>query len=274
MIQIDSKSLKQIWDIQVELLLEVDRICEKCQIRYHISDGTLIGAVRHHGHIPWDDDADVSMLREEYEKFREACKKELDQTKYYFQEQGLTEGYRWGYGKIRKKGTVFIKPGQEHLPYEQGICIDIFPIDGVPDGYISYVLHDFKCFCYRKIFWSEVGKTVEKNPFIRIAYRLLALIPFDVVCKSFQKFIEKSNQRAGQRVRLLVYQQPRGGRGNKREWYLYSSEYQFDGHVLKGIAEYDEYLNYIYGNYKELPPIEERTVHPAAQLELGAAGPD
>lgn len=99
----------------------------------------MLGAVRHGGYIPWDDDADVALLREEYEKFREACKTELDTSRFYFQDHRNTKGYRWGYGKLRRKNTLFLREHQEHMPYKQGIFIDIFPLDSVPDNYILEV---------------------------------------------------------------------------------------------------------------------------------------
>ena len=107
MIQINPETLRHIQEIQLEMLVEVDRICKKKQIRYNIIAGTLLGAVRHGGYIPWDDDADVAFLRPEYEKFRQAVKTELDTSRFYFQDSRRTRGYRWGYGKLRRKNTVF-----------------------------------------------------------------------------------------------------------------------------------------------------------------------
>lgn len=98
--------LRQVQLIQLEMLKEVDRICRLCNIRYNIIAGTLLGAVRHKGYIPWDDDADVAFLREEYEKFRTACEKELDHSRFYFQDHRNTTGYRWGYGKLKKRNRV------------------------------------------------------------------------------------------------------------------------------------------------------------------------
>ena len=83
MIHLNNEQLRQLQMIELEMLLEVDRICKKCGIKYNIIGGTLLGSVRHKGFIPWDDDADVAMLREEYEKFKKACKKELDTTRFY-----------------------------------------------------------------------------------------------------------------------------------------------------------------------------------------------
>ena len=92
MLEINNEMLRQIQMVQLEMLEEVDRICKKCNIHYNIIAGTLLGAVRHGGYIPWDDDADVAMLREEYEKFRKACKTELDASRFEFQDDRRTRG--------------------------------------------------------------------------------------------------------------------------------------------------------------------------------------
>ena len=84
MIELDEETLKKVQKIELELLLEFDRICRKNNIKYSITGGTLLGAVRHGGFIPWDDDADVSMLRVEYEKFVKVCDTELDKVGFIF----------------------------------------------------------------------------------------------------------------------------------------------------------------------------------------------
>ena len=92
MIQLDDNMLRKLQMIQLEMLTEVDRICRKCNIQYNIIAGTLLGAIRHKGYIPWDDDADVAFLRPEYEKFRDACKSELDKSRFIFQDHRNTKG--------------------------------------------------------------------------------------------------------------------------------------------------------------------------------------
>ena len=115
------EELRAVQLVELELLCEVDRVCRKCGINYRIIAGTLLGAVRHGRFIPWDDDADVGFLREEYEQFRTACETELDTSKFYFQDHRNTPGYRWGYGMLSRKGTEFMRRGQELVPYEQGL---------------------------------------------------------------------------------------------------------------------------------------------------------
>jgi lipopolysaccharide cholinephosphotransferase len=259
--------LRAVQLTQLELLCEVDRICHKCGITYRIIAGTLLGAVRHGGFIPWDDDADVAFLRKEYEQFRHACETELDTSRFYFQDHRNTQGYRWGYGKLRRKGTEFVRLNQEHMPYEQGIFIDIFPIDNVPDNYVLRSFQSFRCFIYRKIFWSEVGKNIARG-LERIAYILLSKIPVAAVYKSFDKFIAKSNKRESKWVRILTFPTPTKDFGYKRKWAYKPVEYTFESVKLFGIAEYDEYLTFKFGDYMALPPENQRKTHPVSKLKL------
>ncbi len=268
MIQLNDEILRKIQLIQLEMLIEVDRICKKCDINYNIIAGTLLGAIRHKGYIPWDDDADVALLRPEYEKFRIACKTELDKSRFYFQDHRNTKGYRWGYGKLRKKNTLFLRKYQEHMPYEQGIFIDIFPLDGVPDNYFLRSMKNFECFCVRKILWSKVGKIAEKNFWKRQVYKILERIPENKVFRYYHRMICNANHQKTRMVRILMFPTPNNEYGYYRNWYENSTDTNFEGVVFQGIKDYDSYLNFKFGNYMELPPIEDRKVHPVSKIVL------
>lgn len=268
MIHLDNETLRQLQLIQLEMLIEVDRICKKCDIHYNIIAGTLLGAVRHRGYIPWDDDADVAFLRSEYEKFREACKTELDVTRFYFQDHRNTEGYRWGYGKLRRKDTLFLREYQEHMPYEQGVFIDIFPLDGVPNNYIMRCFHNFHCFCVRKILWSEVGKFAEQSLLMRKWYFILSKIPLKIVFKHYNKMIKHSNRNNNELVRILLFPTPNSIYGYYKKWYEQSMPIQFEKRFFEGIKDYKEYLNFKFGDFMKLPPREKRKVHPVSSIHL------
>jgi lipopolysaccharide cholinephosphotransferase len=268
MIHLDEKTLRQVQLIQLEMLMEVDRICRKCNIKYNIIAGTLLGAVRHGGFIPWDDDADVALLRPEYEKFREACKTELDTTRFYFQDHRSTEGYRWGYGKLRRKNTLFLREHQEHMPYEQGIFIDIFPLDGVPDNYLFRCIHNLQCTIIRKVLWSAVGRKADKNVIMRRLYGHLYKIPTSIVFNCYHKLIDKSNRKKTKMVRILMFPTPNKKYGYYRKWYEESSNIKFENHYFKGIREYNEYLTFKFGDYMTLPEENQRKVHPVSDIKL------
>lgn len=265
---ISDDELRQIQNIQKELIGEVKRICKKRGIHFNMVGGTMLGAIRHKGYIPWDDDADIGFLRTEYEKFREACKTELNHEKYYMQDLRDTEGYRWGYGKLRRKGTEFIRLGQEFMPYEQGISIDLMPFDNVPDHWMARRVHFFCCFLYRKVFWSEVGSREEKNAWIRALYKVLRLIPMPLVVKSYQCFIDIGQKKKSKLVRILTFPTPKGVFGYERKWYTELTAYPFDEMMLPGAKDYDGYLRVKYGNYLEWPAPEKRKTHPVSKLTV------
>lgn len=268
MVELDSKALRHLQLIQLEMLIEVDRICKKCGIKYNIIAGTLLGAVRHGGYIPWDDDADVAFLRAEYERFREACETELDTRRFYFQDHRNTEGYRWGYGKLRRKETIFLREHQEHMPYEQGVFIDIFPLDGVPDNYIKRCWHNFHCFCIRKMLWAEVGRIADKNFFMRKWYGILSHIPRTIIFYRYEKLANKSNQERTCMVRILLFPTPNREYGYYRRWYEESSPITFEKIVFQGIKDHKEYLSFKFGEFMKLPSIEQRKVHPVSKIKL------
>lgn len=260
--------LRAVQLIELEMLVEVDRICKKHKIHYNIIAGTLLGAVRHGGYIPWDDDADVAMLRPEYEKFRRACKAELDTDRFYFQDHRNTEGYRWGYGKLRRKDTLFLREHQEHMPYEQGVFIDIFPLDGVPDNYFLRSIQNLECFCVRKLLWARVGKIAEKNFWKRQLYALLDKIPEQDIFRHYREMVRRANRRKTRMVRILTFPTPNDEWGYYRCWYENSADTEFEGIIFQGIKDYDSYLSFKFGDYMELPPMEERKVHPVSGLRV------
>ncbi len=265
---LDNETLRKLQLVELELLQEVDRICKKCDIHYAIIAGTLLGAVRHGGFIPWDDDADVALLRPEYEKFRKACMTELDTEKFYFQDHRYTPGYRWGYGKLRKMGTVLLKEHQDHMPYEQGVYIDVFPLDDVPENYIKRIFHNFHCFCIRKVLWSTLGKYANPNPIIRKWYSLLGKIPEQKVFNYLQRFWERGNRENSKWVRILTFPTPNKSYGYLKRWYAECEDIEFEKIKFPGIKDYDEYLSFKFGDYMTFPPEEERKRRPIGEIVL------
>ncbi len=263
------EELQQLHRIELELIGEVDRICKKCGIHYNMVGGTMLGAIRHKGFIPWDDDADIGFLRSEYEKFRKACETELDKERFYIQDIRDTDGYRWGYGKLRRKDTKFIRLNQEFMPYEQGVFIDLMPFDNVPDNWLHRRIHFFMCFVVRKILWSEVGSRTEKQFMQRMIYKVLRKIPRTNAVSLYEKLITVSRkQRQSKQVRILTFPTPKGVYGYDREWYTHLSRYPYEDILLPGAKDYDGYLKVKYGSYMELPPEEKRKVHPVSELKL------
>ena len=264
------QELRAVQMTELEMLIEIDRICKLMGIRYNIEAGTALGAVRHGGFIPWDDDADVIFLRPEYEKFRAACVTELDKSRFYFQDYRSTQGYRWGHGKLRRKDTSFIRLNQEYMPYEQGICIDLFPYDRVPDSKLLQPLHNFACFLFRKATYSKVGRVSSKG-FVKLCYGLLFRIPEIRLYRALDRFIARNNIKDNTKnVRMLTYPLPKNGRyfGYVRGWFEELTEIEFEGHMFPIPKDYNGYLSFKYGDYMTLPDEKDRWIHPISELKL------
>lgn len=128
--------MKEIWAVELDLLAEFQRVCEKYNIHYFASGGTLLGAVRHQGFIPWDDDLDIEMFREDYIKLCEVGPKEFKEP-YIFQNEYTESGSIYGFSKLRNSQTTAIYEHEKKscfAGYNKGIFIDIFPLDCVFDN--------------------------------------------------------------------------------------------------------------------------------------------
>ncbi len=272
--QMTDLELKQLQKIELEMLIEFDRICRKNHIKYSLDGGTLLGAVRHKGFIPWDDDIDVIMLREEYFKFRKACIKDLDRSRFFFQDYKTDPDYRWGYAKLRRKNTKFVRQGQEKLKQHAGVFIDIFVADNVPDGYVARRAHHFICFLIRKALYSEVGKYNEKNPFIRYVYQALSKIPRDNVFRIRNLLAARTNRTRTELISHYTLQYPKRCRyGLPRKCFDEMVEREFEGRMFYTFKDYHPYLFMHYGDYMVLPPKEEQVPHLAvSELKLVEGG--
>lgn len=253
---------------ELDMLVEFDRVCRKHNIKYVLFGGSLLGAIRHKGYIPWDDDADIGMLREDYNKFKKYAN-EMDAKVCYFQDHDTDSEYRWGYGKLRRTDTVYVRVGQEHLKCKTGIFVDVFPMDDVPKSVIGQIIQDKKVFCLRKVLWSEVAKKNTKG-FMRLWYTMLSKIPVNMVFKAYDKYAQKSNNSTPNRVRCLSF--PATGTLYKKNpiserysmpksWFLDRKEYLFEGKMFYSSRDYDTVLSYIYGDYMQLPPEDKRGQH-------------
>ena len=271
---LDDKMLRSLQMTELECLKEVDRICVKNGIPYNIIAGTMLGAVRHKGFIPWDDDADVALLRPEYERFKEALKRDLDTDRFYFQDHSETEGYRWGYGKLRRKDSLFLREFQEHMPYEQGVFIDVFPLDPVPESKAGRTVWAVRCFLIRKALWAKVGKVADKSALKRLVFRCMDAIPEKTILARLDRMIDRSRRIKSRWVRILMFPTPNKEYGYLRKWYLSSAPIIFEGAELAGVTDADEYLSFKFGDYMTLPPEEQRKTHPVSDIYMPDEKPD
>ena len=263
--------LQSLQMVLLEMLVEIDRICQKHGIRYGIDGGTLLGAVRHKGFIPWDDDLDIVMVRSEYTKLREACRTDLDATRFFFQDNTTDPHYRWGYGRIRRLDSEFVRCGQEHLKMKTGIFLDIFPRDNVPEAILPRLLHTFRCFFWRKVLYSEVGKLTATNVMQRGIYGILNLIPAARAFKAYEKMARTQNAKTSNLVRcygFTIATKQKQLYAYPRQWFEEFAPISFAGRMFPACRDYVGYLTFVYGDYMQMPPPEQRRWHPCSKFKL------
>lgn len=254
-------NLRKMQLVELDLLLELDRICRKYKIKYMLIGGSLLGAIRHKGFIPWDDDIDVGMLRSEYKKFIVACQKELNKDKYFLQDFESDKEYRWGYSKLINLKTIYERTGQDNLKMKKCMFIDIFVLDGVPNSRFGYQIHRGICFCIRKVLWSPVGKNVSKNLWIRNWYRFLSLIPRNISILAIKLLSAMFSEEKSEGFRYLTF--PIHG-PLKREWIIEQKEIEFESHMIYIPVGAHDILTQEFGDYMTPPPEKERMGHNTA----------
>lgn len=293
-ISIDAKELRKIQLLQLEILKEVDRICRKHDIKYTLCGGSLLGAIRHKGFIPWDDDIDISMLRGEYKKFLKICKQELDSDKYFVQTVDTDPEYRWIYGKIILNGTTYVRAGQESIKSHNGIFIDIFPRDGKFDNFIIGGIQSRCAYLLRKIMYSPVGAEHSENERARKIFRILSkirkkdalklltfiqLLNFGVKtkmvrCWGLMATGEKKKYELGSKKyrrfkkskwNVLPEEEKKNRkRGILRCFFTEVMDVPFEDTTVMITAHYDEWLRFTFDDYMKLPPKSKRVMHQKA----------
>ena len=147
--EIKGEDFRKMQLTELDMLVEFDKVCRKYNINYVLFGGSLLGAVRHQGYIPWDDDADIGMLREDYETFKKH-KDEMNPNICFFQDHDTDPEYRWEYGKLRRTGSTYIRVGHEHLKCKTGIFVDVFPMDDIPLSIVGQIFQNLHCYCLRR----------------------------------------------------------------------------------------------------------------------------
>ncbi|HMM00294.1 MAG TPA: LicD family protein [Bacilli bacterium] len=253
---------------QFELLKAFVGVCEKHHLKYFLYGGTCIGAVRHKGFIPWDDDVDVCMPRPDFDKFIKLQKDFKDG--YFIQTYKSDFNYSYLFAKVRDSNTTFIEKTFAHTNFNHGIYIDIFPLDGITKKkgrtqgrgpkpylmwffwYFPYLGHQWFPWKWKKL-WLDIPATIVAlafSPFIigNWSPRLLELwakhIPYDkaTVIGTYHTM----------HFHHETY---------PKEWFGDGVEGEFEGLKIKLPSMYDTYLTQVYGNYMQLPPENKRYGH-------------
>ncbi len=269
--------LEKIHLIQFEMLKEFDKFCKNHNFQYWLACGSVLGAVRHNGFVPWDDDLDIMMLRDEYEKMLELIVDELP-SQLFLQNHKSDPEFPLFFSKIRMNNTVYQEEEYEGLDMHHGIYIDIFPIDYTSKNKIGQLYHRAKVYLYQIIKRYRKKETVTKSK----KYWLIKLI-----IHKFAKSIDKEVLYKRMHKVYTMYIKKKDNPltiffGIKGKKYIMSQDTLVPAKLKKFMSimapvpnQYELYLTKLYGDYNKLPPEEKRKpflYHKIKYFSLGKYG--
>ena len=279
----DYPHLSDLQRAEFQILKAFDDICKRYNIKYYLADGTLLGAVRHKGFIPWDDDIDITMTRPEFEKFKSIADIELPES--MFLSTFDTPGHIWLIPRIIDSNTRFYLNNAAKQK-EIGAWIDFLVLDGVPKPGLKKTIWSFLFMLARLLYQfsnfsvsvnlNRKDRSLSEKAAIKIAMfthieKILNPVKmghfYEWICtrNDFSKcdyccMLSNSYEQRGviPKIRGII----------PKKWIGNGVQYQFEDLTVYGFEETDRYLTFLYGDYMQLPPIEERkSIHSVTKVE-------
>ena len=274
-LELNADDLKLLRVLELKIACEIKRVCELHDIKYSLAFGTMLGAVRHGGFIPWDDDIDIIMPKEDYNKFLYYAENEFS---YEFQLVNYETNDECGepFTKIMLKNTVFQELFTEGTQTPNGVFVDIFPYDNRPDELWKALLHRFKNYELKKRILIASGYKFRKHGLKKIIYRLLWAST--LVGKKRLITLYRSNQTRYDKAKTKRVVALGGNYGYEKDsipadWLDEYTTIQFEDTEFKVIKKYRDFLSHYYGDFMKLPPVEDRVYkHKISQLDLTQYG--
>ncbi|QSX09590.1 LicD family protein [Alkalibacter rhizosphaerae] len=260
---VEKIDLRKLQLMQLEALMEVDRVCRKQGITYYLIGGSLIGAVRHQGFVPWDDDIDIAMMRADFDRFVQEGKGELD-GRYFLQTPRTDSFFYQSMARVCIMGTYVKESYSEHLKFNKSAYVDIFPLDQVPEDpeqqrkqakeirRIDQLIFLKSGYVYNKgfIYSKWIGKKIVQKVLLPLSFSFL----MDKREKTMRRYEESQSSLVCSTASRYSYEKQihPASRFGVPVWM------EFEGKQLPVPADWDGYLKQLYGNYMELPPVDKR----------------
>lgn len=258
--QMRELTLPDIRNIQLRILKYVADFCDRENLVYYLGYGTLLGAVRHKGYIPWDDDIDIVMPRRDYETFI----KSFSSSKYAVKSHYLDAKYPFPYVKVSFENSVLKENMDIH--YDLGINIDVFPLDEFPASKaqrkkLYNQIDILQKILQIKIITPNPNRKFYKNIILRIGKILLTPISYSYIIKKINSKAMTYNENQDRSYMGCVLESYSIDDIMEKVVFGDRTTLEFEGHKFLAPEKYHEYLSNMYGNYMELPPEEYRKTH-------------
>lgn len=255
----DDEILAGLKEKELELLKIFIETCEKLNIRYYLMGGTLLGAVRHKGFIPWDDDIDVAMTRTDYNVWIKKAPALIKEKYVFLQTFHSDPQFPTNFAKLRNSNTTFIETSINKLDVNHGIYIDIFPLDYYPESSWKQFFFTLK----QKLLTQKIS-TLFTRSHHTFKSRIKSIIVFFYPITPLNAV--KSRDKLYQSISSSNLLANLSGAWGKKEivpksWYGKGAELEFEGLKVMGPKEWDKWLTQVYGDYMTMPPIDQRKPH-------------
>ena len=269
------EDLKRLHEVQVEILSEVIRVCKENEITYFAVYGTALGAIRHDGFIPWDDDIDLGMLRDDYERFLQIAPKQL-KNGYVLQHFSVEPNAPAYFAKVRKNGTLFVEENFQHIKMHHGIFVDIIPFDRVPEDenerkkYNAYA-RLLNILYVSKSVWTTAKHVIPvwyKRYLVNFCRILFHIILIPVQKKFLFDKLDQALRKCNNSNTCMI--SDRGGitPACRIEDYLPVIKQPFETTEIAVPNNYDKILRANYGDYMKLPAESSRISHAPISLSF------
>lgn len=253
--------MKKVWAVQLDLLDRFAEVCRRHGLRYFASGGTLLGAIRHKGYIPWDDDIDIMMMREDYEKLLAVADAEFT-APYFFQTAYNDKQYSRGHAQLRNSNTTAILTEEKGCyPFNQGIFIDIFPTDAIADDETAR-----KKQCRRIRLWEKLLNVTVRYPANKykslpksVLHVVASLIPYRFFIRQKEKACARYNGQGMKRVGLISFLTDEERLIFPADAFDRIETVPFEYTTIDIPADYDTLLTQQYGDYRTMK--QENSYH-------------
>lgn len=261
--ELNNQQLNKIKEVELEILIEIDRLCRKHNIKYSLTFGTLIGAIRHKGFIPWDDDVDIIMNRVEFDKFKSVLKELKDD--YYYVDPYTDRRYGLFFPKIMKKNTL-MKEVTNPKRVNYGIFVDIFVVEKTSVDPEEQLKQFNRYWFLRRIYLRKKFYNFKHNKISAFIYKVCGVLLKPFSSKSVRKKLKANSDKflKSKDYKWILFEIDDKDFSKAiydRELYEEYIDIEFEKHTFMAIKNYDSFLKSIYGDYMSLPSEEDRVPH-------------
>lgn len=249
--------VKKLQQSQLDILDEIERVCKENGLEYCLAYGTCIGAIRHKGFIPWDDDIDIFMPAADFEKLNKLS--ESFREPYFLQTRYTDPEYALLITRVRNSNTTLIEDTETFRDINHGIFVDIYPLFDCPDGKIAWKTRIWSAMLYKLLLYGVPPKN--RGKLMRVGSKVILAVTPKFIRKPIINRLYKVFSKPCKSNYVSTYYAGTTAKRFSKDWFFPAKIVPFEDKMLPVPNDYDKFLSATYGDYMKLPPMEQQKVH-------------